>query len=74
MSKKLSGYILYIRPMCPFCWKVLIAIKKRGLHIETRNRWIPKYGRELVKGGRKKMVPCLKHPNGNMKAMISLLF
>jgi glutaredoxin len=52
---------LYQLPACPFCVKVRRAIKRGGLNIELRNiNDQAHYQDELINGGGKRKVPCLK--------------
>lgn len=65
MTKILSGYILYYFPSCSFCRIVVDEIESLQLKIEMRNiQKNSKFRAELVTGGGKSTVPCLKHPNG----------
>jgi len=52
--------ILYYSPWCPFCIRVLSAIKPLNLKIELRDTAETAFLKELVKGGGKQQVPCLK--------------
>jgi glutaredoxin len=52
---------LYHFEACPFCRKVRHDIRLLGLHIESADiKRDPKALRELVEGGGKKQVPCLR--------------
>lgn len=57
-TKKLT---LYQFKSCPFCVKVRMAMKKRSLNIETRDvKRSEAAMSELLTGGGKLKVPCLK--------------
>ena len=57
-TKKLT---LYQFKSCPFCVKVRMAMKKRSLNIETRDvKRSEAAMSELLAGGGKLKVPCLK--------------
>ncbi len=56
---------LYYSRYCPFCIRVLEAIKTMGLKLELRDTDNPKFHQELVKGGGKQQVPCLKITKGS---------
>lgn len=52
---------LYMFPSCPYCKRVLREMEQRGLKIELRNiHQDRKLLVELIKGGGKKTVPCLR--------------
>lgn len=52
---------LYQFKMCPFCVKIRRVIKRQNLNIEIRDAIEnAQYGEELVKGGGKRQVPCLR--------------
>lgn len=61
---------LYQFPACPFCVKVRFAMKRLGLHIETRDaRRVPAYRQELLSGGGMIKAPCLRiaGPDGEVQ-------
>ena len=63
MSKtnETSAFTLYHYPACPFCAFTRRAIKQTELNIEQRDiSKHPKYRSELIKGGGKPQVPCLR--------------
>jgi glutaredoxin len=52
--------VLYQYPACPFCVKVRRTMKRRSLHIETRDaRRDARARQELLEGGGELKVPCL---------------
>ncbi|MHB1769740.1 MAG: glutaredoxin domain-containing protein [Minisyncoccota bacterium] len=51
--------ILYWRPTCPFCHKVLDTAERLGLSLEKRDIADPKIAAELVRKGGKQQVPYL---------------
>lgn len=52
---------LYYFESCPFCLRVLRAMDLLGVQLNLRNvREQPAYRRELVEGGGRSMVPCLR--------------
>ena len=56
-----SQLTLYQYEACPFCVKVRRAIKRHGLHIETRDVKRSEAAKgELLAGGGDLKVPCLK--------------
>ena len=58
---RLENHALYFYPSCPFCLRVIIAMKKFGVELEMRNiHKERKYYSELQHGGGKTMVPCLR--------------
>jgi glutaredoxin len=66
-TKKLA---LYHFRACPYCRKVRRDIRLLGLHIEERDiKEAPERRDELVAGGGKKQVPCLRvsEPDGSTR-------
>lgn len=52
---------LYYFESCPFCLRVLRAMELLGVDMELRNvRQEPAYREELIQGGGKPTVPCLR--------------
>ncbi len=57
----LAGHSLYYFATCPFCIKVLLALRQQGLAVELRNIHQDKAHLDaLIAGGGKKTVPCLR--------------
>lgn len=55
-----ASYVLYFRPFCPYCNKVLAFMKDKGIEIPTRNIAAdPEAAAELERVGGKTQVPCL---------------
>jgi len=55
---------LYYYPTCPFCVIVLVEFERMGLDIELRNIFAdPRWRQELIQGGGRKTVPCLRIEN-----------
>ncbi len=64
-----QGLTLYEYFTCPFCYMTLRAILQLGLEIERRD--ILKnsdYKQELIEGGGKSQVPCLRIENNKQVA------
>ena len=56
-----ANMALYHFKLCPFCVKTRRKVRQLGLNIETRDaRNDPKWNAELVAGGGKYQVPCLR--------------
>jgi len=57
----MEKYTLYHFSTCPYCTKVKLALKALNLNIPMKNiRSNSKYKDELINGGGKKQVPCLR--------------
>lgn len=66
VQAKLAGLTLYQYKGCPFCIKVRRAMKREGISIETKYANTDKTaGEELLAGGGKMMVPCLRMEEGS---------
>lgn len=60
-----ASLALYQYTTCPFCIKARKAIKGLSLHIETRDALRdPQHRADLIAGGGKAQVPCLRIDNG----------
>ncbi|GGI85045.1 hypothetical protein GCM10007978_23480 [Shewanella hanedai] len=60
-AKNLNDVQLYYFNTCPYCIKVLLSIKMMGLEFEHKNIHSSEiYKDELIEGGGKKQVPCLR--------------
>jgi len=58
-----AGLVIYQFEACPFCVKVRRAMKRLGVKIELRDAARnDEFREELVKGGGKNQVPCLRIP------------
>ncbi|MBR9869236.1 glutathione S-transferase N-terminal domain-containing protein [uncultured Amphritea sp.] len=56
---------LYQYEACPFCVKVRRALRRNGLNIEIRDaKKVEQYRNELLQGGGKLKVPCLRIDEG----------
>jgi len=64
-------FSLYYYDQCPFCQRVLQAIKQKSVKVDLRNTLTnPKNKQELVNGGGRTTVPCLKiEENGETRWM-----
>ena len=52
--------ILYYRPTCPYCQKVLDFMKSKSIVVPLRNiEQNPDYRQQLLQAGGKAQVPCL---------------
>lgn len=61
LDRETDNYVLYQYAACPFCVKVRWAMQRNSLNIETRDAKRNKqYAEELVAGGGKLKVPCLR--------------
>ena len=57
----MENYTLYHFERCPYCLFVRDVIKTLGLDIELRDiRAHPEFEQELLQGGGRTMVPCLR--------------
>jgi len=66
-AKNLS---LYHYQSCPYCGITREALKHLNLDVEQRDTLLePKFRQELIEGGGKTQVPCLKieHENGTIE-------
>jgi glutaredoxin 2 len=60
-EKTFPGHELFYFASCPFCIKAIAAMKWMGIKIPMKNiKKDPANKAELVSGGGKKQVPCLK--------------
>ena len=67
VDRETASLALYHFEACPFCVKVRRHIVRRGLKIEMRDvKRDKRYDKELMSGGGKFQVPCLRitQPNG----------
>lgn len=56
----MPNLVLYMRPTCPYCVRVLRFMEERGLVVPTRDIGAdPNAREELVRVGGKSQVPCL---------------
>jgi glutaredoxin len=72
VDEQTSKLALYHFQACPFCRKVRRDIRLLALHIEDRDiKKHPERRDELVAGGGKKQVPCLRiaEPDGTVRWM-----
>jgi glutaredoxin len=70
LDRQTRGLVLYQFQACPFCVKVRFAMKRMGLNVETRDaRRVPTYREELLSGGGRIKVPCLRiqETNGQVR-------
>ncbi len=66
IDEKIAGTILYQYKACPFCVKVRRSMKRNGLKLETRDAKRSEAARdELIAGGGKLKVPCLRAEEAN---------
>ena len=64
MSTQLSEYSLYYLPHCPYCQRVLQAMQQLDIIMTMKDTGEPRAKQELLQGGGKTTVPCLRHPDG----------
>lgn len=63
-SAQADDLTLYYFESCPFCLRVLRAMELLGVDMALRNiRQEPAYRQELIQGGGKPTVPCLRIEN-----------
>jgi len=63
-----TNYALYYSQYCYFCQKVLMSINGRAdLDLDLRNTSERQHHADLVAGGGKTQVPCLRIDHGNGK-------
>ena len=55
----LENHILYYKPTCPYCVKVMRFMDFAGITCEMRNTLEPGIAEELIAIGGKRQVPCL---------------
>ncbi len=55
----MSEYVLYYKPTCPYCQKVLKFMEMRCIELPLKNTLEPGVREELVEIGGKPQVPCL---------------
>ena len=61
-----TTYALYYSKYCYFCQKVLLSLRGRNdLDIELRSTSDRQHHADLVKGGGKTQVPCLRIDDGS---------
>ncbi|MFD2168071.1 glutaredoxin family protein [Thalassotalea euphylliae] len=67
MSEKTQHLSLYQLTACPFCVKVRRAMKREGIELELRNikDTNSNYREQLMQGGGKPTVPCLRIEKGD---------
>ena len=59
--KRLKGHALFYFATCPYCIKVRLALWWMGLELPLKDiRSHPNNKAELIAGGGKKQVPCLR--------------
>ena len=56
---KLENHILYYKPTCPYCLKVLRYMDGEDIQLEMRNTLEGRNAADLVAIGGKQQVPCL---------------
>lgn len=68
-TKHLDHIQLYHFKSCPFCIRVHMAMNVMGVSVECKNIHANgQYKKELVKGGGKPQVPCLRiNENGKLR-------
>ena len=54
-----NNHILYYKPTCPYCLRVLDYMKREGIECALRNTLEPGIAEELIAIGGKRQVPCL---------------
>lgn len=72
MDEQTAHLALYQFDGCPYCMKVERAMQRLGLNIEFRDVIRDEAaGRELIKGGGRTTVPCLRitHEDGHVQWM-----
>lgn len=63
---ELESMTLYHSPLCPFCMKVHHSLARQNIHLHKKNVAVTQGARqELIEGGGKSMVPCLRIHNAD---------
>jgi len=58
---QLAGHQLYHFTLCPYCVKVRLALRWMGIELPLKDILTdPEYRAELIAGGGKPQVPCLR--------------
>ena len=67
--KRLKGHELFYFTTCQYCIKVRLALWRMGLELQLKdiNFLHPKNKAELIAGGGKKQVPCLRIEDERME-------
>ncbi len=66
--RRIEGLSLYHLPTCLFCWRVRFAAWRMGLKLPMQNLMLsPAAYSELVHGGGKMQVPCLRIDEADKK-------
>lgn len=61
VERRAQQLTLYQRPTCAFCMRVFIALARLDVPVQRRNVTTdPEARRELVEGGGRHQVPCLR--------------
>lgn len=61
---RLQHHVLYESPICGFCHRVRRFLEQAGIHVESRDTLRdPEARRELIAGGGRATVPCLRIDN-----------
>lgn len=61
-----TRYSLYYYDTCPFCMRVLMALREISVEVELRNIMQDAAHRnDLIQGGGKSTVPCLRLDQGD---------
>jgi glutaredoxin len=64
VDRATDGLALYQFKACPYCVKTRRAMRRLGVTIETREaRREPRWREELLRGGGRVQVPCLRIPD-----------
>ena len=62
--QNIEGYTLYYLPSCVHCHRVIDEIRRLKLSLKYKSISEPANQYELLGGGGKVVVPCLRHPDG----------
>ena len=66
IRKNISNHQLFYFDTCPFCIKVRFALWKMGIKVKMKDNMLkPSNKAELIAGGGKKQVPCLRIEKNN---------
>lgn len=64
ITERIKHLSLYHFESCPFCIRVRMAMNRLGLNIALKDiRHSPEFRDELLEGGGKTSVPCLRRPD-----------
>jgi glutaredoxin len=63
VDERAAGLVIYQYAACPFCVKVRRFLKGAGVTVQYRDAKSEPFASELLRGGGKMQVPCLRNQN-----------